>query len=301
MKHLISVLISCIFFQGFSQNYFDVLNFTYATTPQNDFEISDAKTTVDEFAMEFNLPVIINTNSILLTGLFANKTKVDLDANMPSTDLNVLGLNVGINKTFNENWSATFMVYTKLASDKVILSNDNLQIAFLSLFTNKKREELKWRYGMYTNTEQYGLMIVPILGLYYVSNNDKFEADLNLPIFADINYKMRSKFWIGLAFDGLGTTYNLNNQNYSTNGAYAVKTSNEFLGYLRFQVCKSIFLNAKVGYSIGRKYDVYDSNDKINFALTNIYFGDDRTRLNERFKDGAIFKVELLYRLFFNN
>ena len=81
---------------------------------------------------------------MLLTGLFANKTRLELDANMANTDLNVLGLNLGINKTFNDTWSATFMVFSKLASDKIILSNDNLQLAFLSLVTNKKRDDLKW-------------------------------------------------------------------------------------------------------------------------------------------------------------
>jgi len=299
MKPVLSLLFCSFFLQGFSQNYFDVVNFTYTTTPPNNFEISNAQTTVEEFAVDFNFPVPINENTVLLTGLFANKTRLELDANMANTDLNVLGLNLGINKTFNDTWSATFMVFSKLASDKIILSNDNLQLAFLSLVTNKKRDDLKWRYGVYANTEQYGLMLVPIVGLYYVSTNEKFEADLNLPILADINYRLGRKFWLGMGFNGLGTTYNLTKQSYSTNGAYAVKTSNELVSYLRFQLSKSIFLNTKVGYAIGRSYDVYDANDKINLALTNIYFGDDRTRLNKRFKDGAIFKVGLLYRLYF--
>ena len=300
MKPVIGVLFCCICLQGFSQNYFDVVNFTYTTTPPNHFKTSDAQTTVEEFALDLNFPVVINENTALLTGLFANTTRLDLDANVPSTNLNVLGLNLGINTNFNDVWSATFMVISKIASDKIKLSNDNLQVGFLSLFTNKKRDDLKWRYGAYANTEQYGLMLVPILGLYYVSPNTKFEADLNLPILADINYRLGSKFWLGMGFNGLGTTYNLTQQNYSTNGAYAVKTSNELVSYLRFKLTKSIFLNTKVGYAIGRSYDVYDANDNIDLALTNIYFGDDRTRLNKRFKDGAIFKVELLYRLYFD-
>ena len=38
----------------------------------------------------------------------------------------------------------------------------------------------------------------------------------------------------------------------------------------------------------------------VDLALTAFYFGDDRIQLNERFKDGAIFKIELLYRLQFD-
>jgi hypothetical protein len=47
-------------------------------------------------------------------------------------------------------------------------------------------------------------------------------------------------------------------------------------------------------------YKIYSADNKIDLALISFYLGDDRTQLNERFKDGAIFKVELLYRLHFD-
>lgn len=189
MKYILSFLFSCVFFLGFSQNYFDIANFTYTNTPPNDFEIYDAQTTVEEIALELNFPVIINKKTTLLTGLLLNKTKVNLDANKSSSNLNILGLNIGINTVFNDKWSATFMVFPKIASDKIKFSNDNLQLAFLSLFTNKKRDDLKYRYGVYANTEKYGLIIVPIFGLYYVSTSKKFEANLNLPILLILTLK----------------------------------------------------------------------------------------------------------------
>lgn len=300
MKYLLSLICCFIFPSVQAQNYVDLVNFSYTNTPSNDFEVSDADTTVEELALELSFPIMLNEKTILLVGAFGNKTKVDLDANMPSTSLNVLGLNLGINHTFNDTWSATFMVFPKIASDKIKFSNNNLQLGFLSLFTKKKREHLKFRYGMYANNEKYGMIVVPVFGLYYLSPNQKFEANLNLPIIADINYKINKKAWLGMKFDGLGTTYNLNEQNYSPNGAYVSKTSNELVSYLRFQIIRSIYLNAKVGYAISRNYEVYDANDKIDWSLSSIYFGDDRTQLNERFKDGAIFKIELLYRLHIN-
>ena len=103
-----------------------------------------------------------------------------------------------------------------------------------------------------------------------------------------------------MRFDGLGTTYNLNEQNYAVNGAYVSKTSNELVSYLRFRLSNSIYLNSEVGYAISRNYKVFDADEKIDLALSSFYFGDNRTQLNERFKDGAIFKVSLLYRLHFD-
>ena len=60
----------------------------------------------------------------------------------------------------------------------------------LSLFTKKKRAELKFKYGVFVNNEKFGLAVIPIFGLYYLSPSKKFEANLTLPIVADINYKL---------------------------------------------------------------------------------------------------------------
>lgn len=301
MKYWLSVLLSCVFLQGFSQDYFDIANFTYTNTPPNDFEISNAQTTVEELAFEFNFPILINDKTVLLTGMFTNKTRLRVASTIPKLNLNVFGLNLGINKTFNDKWSGTFLVFPKLASEKITFTNDNFQIALLSLFTNKKRNDLKYKYGLYANTERFGLIIVPIVGLYYLSPNKKFEANLNLPINADLNYELNNKLWLGMKFDGLGTTYNLNKQNYSSSvGSYVSKTSNETLGYLRIKLNKSLYINAEFGYAISRNYRVYRSDDKIDLALISFYLGDDREQLNERFQDGVIFKVELLYRLHFD-
>ncbi len=300
MKYVFGIFFSFSLGIGYAQNYFDVATISFTTTTPNHFEISDAQTTVEEFALEVNYPIVLNEKNILLTGLYTNKTKVGLDADHNRYNLNALSLNFGINTILNDSWSATFMVFPKLASDEITFSRENLQIALLSLFTNKKKDDLKLKYGVYANTEKYGMIIVPIMGLYYLSANKKFEANLNLPIVADANYNISNKIWVGMKFDGLGTTYNLMNQNYSVNGAYVSKTSNELVGYLRFQLNKSIYLNAKMGYAISRNYKVFDSDDKVKFSIASLYFGDNRTQLNERFTDGAIFKIELLYRFHFN-
>jgi len=299
MKFILSIVFCFFFLFIHSQNYLDLVNLSYTNTPNNTFENSDSKTTIEEFALELNFPIKLNDKTVLLTSFYGNKTNLQLDFNTLNESLNVMGLGLGINKTFNEKWSGTFIVFPKLAADKLSFSGDNMQLGFLALITKKRREDLKYKFGVYANTENYGLLVVPIFGLYYLSPNKKFEANLNLPIIADANYKIGDRTWIGMKFDGLGTTYNLTHQNYTNNGAYVSKVSNELVSYFKFQINKSIFLNTKIGYAISRNYEVFETNDKIDWALASIYFGDNRTQLNNRFKDGAIFKIELLYRLHF--
>tara|TARA_R110002050_G_scaffold56512_3_gene127109 strand:+ start:59897 stop:60271 length:375 start_codon:yes stop_codon:yes gene_type:complete len=117
-----------------------------------------------------------------------------------------------------------------------------------------KNVELKYKYGVYANTEKYGMIVVPILGLYYWSSNQKFEMNANLPIMADANYKLYPKIELGMRFDGLGTTYYLNSHEYRSNGTYVCKISNELVSYLRFQLSISIYLNTKICYTISRNY-----------------------------------------------
>ena len=299
MKFLLGIIFSFYITNSDSQNYLDIAKLSYTNTPNNSFENSNNKTTIEEFALELNFPIKLNEKTVVLTSFYGNKTNLKLDYNTSNENLNVIGLGLGINKTFNDKWSSTILVFPKLAADKLSFSGDNMQLGFLALFTNKKRENLKYKFGVYANTENYGLLVVPLLGLYYVSTNQKFEANLNLPIIADANYRIGNKTWLGMKFDGLGTTYNLTTQNYTSNGAYVSKVSNELVSYLRLQLSKSIYLNTKIGYAISRSYGIYDTNDKVDWSLASIYFGDNRTQLNTNFKDGVLFKIELLYRLHF--
>lgn len=300
MKFKLSILLGSLFFAGQAQNYVDIANFSYTNTTSNNFENSTAHTNIEEFGLDVIFPIVINEKTVVLTGFSGNRTTLKLDANATNKALNSFSLNLGLKYMFSEKWSGTFVIIPKMASDNGAITNEDLQLGVLPLFTNTKKENLKYKYGMYVNTEKYGILIVPIIGMYYLSNNQKFEANLTLPITADINYSVFDKTSVGMKFYGLGTTYNLDEPIYNRSNAYVAKTSNELFAYLRFQLTKSIYLNTNIGYAIGRSYKVFDANDKVDFGLSSLYFGDNRVQLNENFDNGAIFKIELLYRIHFN-
>ena len=128
---------------------------------------------------------------MFLTGLFGNKTFVKFDSeNSGYVDLYAVGLNIGLHSKYNEKWEATYMAIPKLASDFNGVSHKDFQFGYLALFNYVKRQSLKFKFGVYGNSEKYGSLIVPIFGLYYLSPNEKFEMNLNLPLLADLNYKL---------------------------------------------------------------------------------------------------------------
>jgi len=284
-----------------AQNYFDVGSISYANTPSNKFEKNSEQTRVEELGLKLNFPVVLNEKNVLLTGLYANRIQVKLDPELSgNTNLNSIGLVLGLNHTYSEKWSATYMVLPKISSDLNGLSGKDFQLGLLSLFNYTKRPDLKYKIGLYANTERYSLSVLPLLGLYYQSPDKKFEANLTLPISADVNFQLLEKIKVGMNFDGLGSSYNMNKRLYIDKETYAVKSSNELYTYLMFQFGKSFFVKPKLGYSIFRTYKVFENNDKVDFSVGPFYVGDNRTQLNTNFEDGAIFKIEMLYRLHFD-
>jgi len=300
MKYILSLFTCLALLTAKAQNYFDMGSISYANSPSNKFENSSEETGVEELELKLNFPVVIDEKNVLLTGLYANRIQVKLDPDISGdTSLNSIGLVLGINHTYSEKWSATYLVLPKISSDLNELSGKDFQLGLLSLFNYTKRSDLKYKIGLYANTERYSLSFLPLFGLYYQSPDKKFEANFTLPISADVNYQLFEKTKVGLSFDGLGSSYNMNKRLYIDKDTYAVKSSNELFAYLMFQLGNSFYVKPKLGYSIFRTYKVFENNDKVDFSVGPFYVGDNRNQLNTNFEDGAIFKVEMVYRVHF--
>jgi len=292
-----AVVISTFNLRG--QEYFDLAKVSYASTPNYRFDDGQAGNSIQEVGLQLNVPFILNEKSVLLTGLTGHNTAVGLDPSTSmQTRLYMLGFSIGLNQTYSETWSATYMVLPKFSSDFSNSFDEGFQLGLLALINKKKSAQFKYAFGVYANTEQYGLLIVPLLGGYYQSQDQRFEANVLLPASVDLNYLVGNKTRVGMNFDGLGSTYAIDNQRFGA--SYVQKTSNELFGYARYPLTKSLLLHLRLGYAFFRSYKVYNADDKIDFSISSLYFGDDRILLNTPFKDGLIFKVDFVYRIYFD-
>jgi len=297
MKYFFSLFLGLFFLSVNAQNYLDLMRMSYANTPLNDFDNKEGQTRVEELGLELNFPIVLNKKTTLLSGITASRDRLKIDSNISEyTSLNSIRLMLGLNQIYSDKWSGTYVLLPKIASDLYKVSKEDFQLGFLSLFTYSKRVNLKYKIGLYVNTEKYGPLVVPLFGLYYQSLDKKFETNLTLPGRADINYQLFGRTNLGVNFQGFNSSYNLNKPIYDGSGNYIVKSSNELFTYLRFQLGKSIYLKTKVGYSMSRNYKIFDNQDKVNLALSSIYFGPNRSQLNTNFEKGLIFKLELIYR-----
>jgi len=283
----------------YSQNYVDLAKFHYANTPLNKFDSTDATTRVQEMGLDVNLPIVLKGGSAFLTGFtFASSSaKVSSENNNVSSVYTAM-LKVGMNIKHNDKWTGTYLFLPKLSSDLKKIGRDDFQFGGLVLIDYKKREKFKYRFGLYYNSELFGPYFVLLFGLYYKSKNDKFEINATLPVWADLNYRLAPWFKVGSNFSALTRTFNINEPQFSEKGEYLVKQSNELFLYGQFEMFKNFIIQTKIGYSIGRRYSIYDEKDRVGFGVLLFRIDDDRSQLNSEFSDGIIFRVRLIYRFF---
>lgn len=280
-----------------AQNYVDLANLYYANTPLNAYDSTDDQTRIEELGMDVVLPFELKTQKVIISGLRFERlsTKVAPQSTDITSVYTVLA-KAGLRMTYGEKWSATYVFLPKLSSDLLKIDADDFQFGGLAYFKYLKSSRLNYQFGIYYNSELYGPFFVAMLGLYYQSENQRFETNINLPLLADFNYKFSDGFRLGTQFNAFVNSYNINQPQYSEKGEYLVKTSNEIFLYAHFNVTKRIILQTKMGYTIGRRYAIYDEKDQVTFGFSAFYFNDDRQQLNSDFNDGLVFRINLIYR-----
>jgi len=293
------ILIPCLLLVAFgasAQDYVELAKVYYNNSALNYFENSDSSTRVKELGVDITLPIVINTSDAFLTGLIYDRTQVKLFESEPEETISILGLRAGLSKKHSDKWSGTYLLIPKLASDFESITWKDFQLGVIVLMKYTKRENLNYKLGAYYSSEFFGPMFVPLFGLYYLSPNKKFESNLTLPFMVDANFKLHDRVHVGINFFGQVRSYHLSEIPESNNEGYVVKASNDLFSYLKFNLSKSLSIQTKVGYSIGRSYRVYDESDKITFGSILIRIGDDRQQLNTDFSNGLTYQATLLYR-----
>ncbi|NNK12365.1 MAG: hypothetical protein HKP08_13550 [Flavobacteriaceae bacterium] len=277
------------------QDHIDLASFSYTSSFERTLEDTNIEAAVQEWNLNLDLPLVLDNNNALIFGLSSTSINVDLSPSpSPATNLYGINLRLGWNTTFNERWSGTFVLIPKVASDFSSGFRKGNQIGAVALLTKTKTNRLKYIYGLYGNTEEFGLLLVPIVGMYYKSASDLFEADIFLPVRVDLNYSLNRTLSTGLRFDGLGSSFSIQKEGF--NDHYVTRASNELYLYGQLKITPSLLLRGKFGYSFFRNFKVYNNEDKIDLSLVGIFFGNNREILNQDLNDSFQFKFEMVYR-----
>lgn len=279
------------------QQYVDLIRITSSMTPENGFDSSSAKTFVRENLADITLPVKLHDSLALVTGfLYENLYAKPSEERNEYASVHGITFKMGLSMTHNDRWKSTMIFMPKLSSDLMKVNRNDAQFGGTLIFKYKKSDSFSWQFGGYFNTELFGPFFVPFLGLYYHSPNEKFEANVLLPASVDMNYTITPKLRFGGSFLSFVKTFHLHQQYGVSPTSYWNKSTNELFAYAQIEPFKGFLIQGRAGYSVARRFSLYDTTDKIDGAIMAFKFGDDRIRRNQWFEDGAIFQVRLIYR-----
>jgi len=205
--------------------------------------------------------------------------------------INGIILRTGIVQQLGNDWALQLLVAPRLMSDFKNLDGNSFQFGGIVSLEKKFHDRLYMGYGAMYNQERFGPYLVPIVNLYW-QISDRWSIDGMIPVTARVNYKVNDNFIVGFNHFGLITSYYLGEDAYS--GDYMERQSIDLSLYARHRLFSIVYIEGMVGRSFGRSYRQYAGDQKVNFAIPLVTFGDNREVKNVTFTDGLLLNIKLV-------
>ncbi len=254
-----------------------------------------------EYGGLFNLkiPLVLSDKTIWYNNITYVYSVVQSDASLGteiSNPINVSGiiLQTGLVQTLNDKQKIQLLFAPRFMSDFENTTKENWQFGGIALFENRYSENLMLRFGALYNSEEFGPSLTPLVHIEWELSS-KWSISEMLPIYAKVNYRVNENLTAGFSHFALITSYRLGNLAYEND--YIERTSIDLTLFARQKLIKNIFIEGRFGYAVGRKYAQYAQDQKVDFRLMIINFGDNRIVKNEMMKGGPIANLRLVYNL----
>lgn len=299
MKSVILLFFSLFVTHSFSQQWVDLANVYWRTSPMNAADSSTQQWNLNTYAVDLKAPVVLNDDNVLIFGLEYQQNSISrVSSTLDPLNFSSSMLQIGWEHKWNEKSKMLFMSMTRFNSDFKFVDINHFQQGGLALGTTSRSDNFDWKYGLYYNAEFFGPMFVPLFGFNW-KINEKWRFKLVIPVNFELSYQPKKWFRTGLRFDGVNASYrtNLNTGLDFINGYHIDKADNNLWGFAEFHIGKNMWLHAKAGYSVLRKYRVYNDTEKMDVKFGPVNVGDNRTVTTPIFKNGMSFEARFIYRL----
>ncbi|MEW7292172.1 DUF6268 family outer membrane beta-barrel protein [Aquimarina sp. 2304DJ70-9] len=278
-----------------AQDYIDLVKINYGSIRDAGFEGSDSQTNVAIFDVAVTYPIKLNENTAIITGVDFIQHSLDLVPNGNTINLSNITLKAGLNIKHGSKWSGTYLFLPKIASQDLHTDGDHLFFGGVALLKYQKSDRMQYRFGAYASSEGFGTFVTPILGLYYVSEDRKWEVSASLPINADVNHRFNDAIAVGLGFQAFVRSFSLEREP-NTAELYTQMSNIEFGPYFQHGFMdQSILLRIQAGYSTA-SYEVFNEGDTLPIRVSAFEFGDGRNLLNPEMTGNLFVRVGATYR-----
>jgi hypothetical protein len=267
-----AILIYSLFFfssMAFSQPYVDLVNLKlqYFTPTSFQFDNADKQSTVQVDGRIF-LPLEQKNKNIFFIGASYTSLKVEstLQGNKTST-VNFYGQSVILGyefKTVNTKLRTLILAMPRLNTGLSGMTERNMQYGGVLLFKYRLKENLKIQLGLYYNKEYFGNYFVPLVGINWKAN-ERINLFGNLPTSTTFEYKLSEKFYTGLGWTSLTSSYRSENSSdlFYVRDGVAGKGSNQLRLFLDTYITKQLVFYLQGGYTFKHYFELYsqDTND----------------------------------------
>ncbi|MEO8149635.1 MAG: DUF6268 family outer membrane beta-barrel protein [Bacteroidia bacterium] len=284
----------------FAQNRFDVFyvggnyNFMQATAANPE------KNNESSIVANLSVPIVFKDSSVWITIVdyqsFSIPNEYFPTDSAPIKNFNLHGFIVrtGYVHKFNSTQSLQVLAMPRYMNDFNASFSKSFQLGGMVMYEKVKSKDFTYRVGLLYNQEFFGPYLMPVLYLdWKITGKLKFTG--LLPVYGKLYVQPTEKFSTGLHFVGLTTSYRIYQPGFEN--YYVERNSIDLSLFSNIMVLKNIFLEGRVGYSLTKDYALFAENQKVDFTIPLVYFGDNRNRANGKYKSSPFVHLRLVYSL----
>jgi hypothetical protein len=268
VKYFLLLLLLSPFQKSSAQPYVDLINAKYYAMLQQ-----KNNPDVNWMTIGMDVPLKMKKDYLVLSPTFENY-HFSSDNNS-STDLYGINFPITFLKQWtNEKWKTAFTFIPRINSDFENVSSDDYQYGGALLFIYKKKENVKFKFGAYYNSEFFGFFMIPLAGIDW-NINSRLNLFGVLPGSMNLEYKLGNKIYSGISFRSITNSYRLYND------GYMKIQDNHIKVFLDYYLTKNLVATVEAGHSALRKYS----------------FGYKSEEINLNYDDGFIFRAGVAWRI----
>jgi hypothetical protein len=211
-------------------------------------------------------------------------------------NVNGLLLRVGLRQDLGKGRTLQVLAVPRLMSDFQNFDGNSFQMGAVATYGKRYSEDFSIGFGVIFNAELFGPYVVPLVDLNW-KFSDRWRLKGLIPVTGRLEFSATEHMLVGWNHFGLITTYYLGDEAYA--GDYLERQSIDESLFIRHRVAGNIFMEFMAGMALGRTYRQFEADQKVDFALPLVTFGDDREVKNEfaSFDDGLILNLKLIYNI----
>jgi hypothetical protein len=299
-RFLLFTILWLVFSPVFSQNSLDILTISgrYGLPQPYENTYTEEATETGTF-LGLLVPVPLSENTIWINSLNHFYFNVQGGNEIPSgiadpVKLNGFILRTGLYQKFDKGRGIQVLFAPRLMTDFNNVDKNHWQFGAILAYEKIFNERLGMSFGAMYNQELFGPYLVPIVNLDW-QFAEKWSINGMLPVYAKVNYRAGENLTVGFSHFGLVTSYYLGDEQFQ--GDYIERQSIDLSLFARQKLAGNFYLEGRIGRSFGRKYEQYAGDQKVDFSLPLVGFGDERVAKNVVFKDGILIDVRLVFNI----